>query len=108
MFEEEVRIKIRSELFEVEESLFSDLPEDEDELEEAIADALAEGEDETDVLEINTFGRCTHDGGRVTFSYDESEENGMQGSVYCGYLYAGKSRRGQHDTRGRGVGNSRF
>ena len=42
MFEEEVRIKIRSELFEVEESLFSDLPEDEDELEEAIADALAE------------------------------------------------------------------
>jgi uncharacterized beta-barrel protein YwiB (DUF1934 family) len=81
MFEEEVRIKIRSELFEVEESLFSDLPEDEDELEEAIADALAEGEDETDVLEINTFGRCTHDGGRVTFSYDESEENGMQGSV---------------------------
>ena len=81
MFEEEVRIKIRSELFEVEESLFSDLPEDEDDLEEAIADALAEGEDETDVLEINTFGRYTHDGGRVTFSYDESEENGMQGSV---------------------------
>ena len=32
MFEEEVRIKIRSELFEVEESLFSDLPEDEDEI----------------------------------------------------------------------------
>lgn len=81
MFEEEVRIKIRSELFEVEESLFSDLPEDEDELEEAIADALAEGEEVADVLEINTFGKCTHDSGRVTFSYDESEENGMLGSV---------------------------
>ena len=81
MFEEEVRIKIRSELFEVEESLFSDLPEDEDEIEEAIADALPENSDEADVLEINTFGRYTLEDGRATFSYDETEGTGMEGSV---------------------------
>ena len=81
MFEEEVKIKIRSELLEVEEALFSDLAEGAGELDEALADALAEGEEEADVLEINTFGKYTLADGRVTFAYDESEENGMQGSV---------------------------
>ena len=80
MFKEEVRIKIRSELYEVEESLFSDMPEDEDGLAEAIANAV-DGEGESDVLEINTLGTLTVDGGRVTFSYNETESTGMEGSV---------------------------
>ena len=81
MFKEEVRIKIRSELYEVEESLFSDLPEDENELAAAIADAVSDGDGESDVLEINTLGTLTVEGGRVTFSYDETESTGMEGSV---------------------------
>lgn len=81
MFKEEVRIKIRSELYEVEESLFSDLPEDENELAEAIADAVSDGDEESDVLEINTLGTLTVDNGRVTFSYDETDSSGMEGSV---------------------------
>ena len=80
MFKEEVRIKIRSELYEVEESLFSDMPEDEDGLAEAIANVV-DGEGESDVLEINTLGTLTVDGGRVTFSYNETESTGMEGSV---------------------------
>ena len=80
MFKEEVRIKIRSELYEVEESLFSDMPEDEDGLAEAIANAV-DGDGESDVLEINTLGTLTVDGGRVTFSYNETESTGMEGSV---------------------------
>lgn len=82
MLKEEIRIKIRSELYEVEESLFSDPPESEDELAEAIANAVSgDGEGETDVLEINTLGQMSIDGDRVTFSYEETESTGMEGSV---------------------------
>ena len=72
MNKEEVRIKIVSELYEVEESLFSTLPEDDGGLEEAIAEAAAP-EEESDVLKINTCGTLTVDGGRITYSYDETE-----------------------------------
>ena len=81
MLKEEVRIKIRSELYEVEESLFSDLPEDEDEIAEAIAEAVADGEGEKDILEINSLGSYVFDGERITISYDETEGTGMEGSV---------------------------
>ena len=81
MTNEEIRIKIRSELYEVEESLFSNLPEDEDELEQTIANAASGDENGIDVLEINTFGKLTVEGGRVTFSYEETESTGMDGSV---------------------------
>lgn len=82
MIEHEIRIKIRSELYEVEESLFSDIPEDEDELEEMIARAAeGDGEGELDVLQINTEGKYTYDGKRVTISYNETEESGMVGSL---------------------------
>ena len=80
MIKEEVRIKIISELYEVEESLFSTLPEEEDGLEEAIAEAAA-GNEEADILKINTCGTLTVDNGRVTYSYDETESTGMEGSV---------------------------
>ena len=80
MLKEEVRIKIRSELYEVEESLFSDLPEDEDEIAEAIAEAVADGEGEKDILEINSLGSYSFDGERITISYDETEVTGMEGS----------------------------
>jgi uncharacterized beta-barrel protein YwiB (DUF1934 family) len=82
MFKEEIRIKIRSELYEVEESLFSDPQEDEDDMASAIAEAVSSnGEGELDVLEINTLGEMTVDNGRVTFSYEETESTGMEGSV---------------------------
>ena len=81
MITEEIRIKIRSELYEVEESLFSNLPDPEDEIEEMISEAAMQNEDERDILEINTFGKMTVDGDRVTFSYDETESTGMEGSV---------------------------
>lgn len=80
MTKEEVRIKIISELYEVEESLFSTLPEDDDSLEEAIAEAAA-GNEEADILKINTCGTLTVDNGRATYSYDETESTGMEGSV---------------------------
>jgi uncharacterized beta-barrel protein YwiB (DUF1934 family) len=81
MFKEEVRIKIRSELYEVEESLFSNLSENEDDLEQAISEAVSNEAGERDVLEINTLGTLTLDGDRVSFSYDETESTGMEGSV---------------------------
>ncbi len=81
MINEEVRIKIRSELYEVEESLFSDLPGDEDCFEEIFSDDVPNESVEIDVLEINTLGRMTVDNDRVTFSYDETETTGMEGSV---------------------------
>lgn len=82
MIEHEIRIKIRSELYEVEESLFSDIPEDGDELEEMFAQANErDAADEKDVLRINTEGKYSFDGKRITISYNETEESGMVGSL---------------------------
>lgn len=81
MLVENVRIKIISELYEVEESLFSEFDEDADE--EFISETLnaSVSEEEASLLEINTLGEHSIDGERITFSYDESEETGMEGSV---------------------------
>ena len=82
MEKEEVRIKIKSELYEVEESLFSDLPEDDDEFVFASSDSEpAYDVEEKDILEINTIGTYFSDNGRITVSYDETDASGMEGSV---------------------------
>ena len=72
---EETRIKIRSELYEVEASLFSDgVPEDE---------FFSTNEDaviEPDIMEINSMGTLCDDGERFSVSYEETEATGMDGS----------------------------
>ncbi len=78
-FEKETRIKIRSELYEVEASLFSELGfEDEEFNEEMFED---DGEGSADVIEMSTHGKLTDDGERISVSYVESEEDGMEDSV---------------------------
>ena len=76
--EKEIRIKIRSELYEVEESLFSD---GSDEDKEIMCDTNDEYDAEPSVMEINTFGRLTDDGNCVCITYEEDEESGMSGST---------------------------
>ncbi len=71
----ELRIKIRSELYEVEASLFSEDAETE------IFEENEEQSDTPDILEINSVATLIDDGSRVTVSYDESDESGMEGSV---------------------------
>ncbi len=76
LMEKEVRIKIRSELYEVEESLFSEAADEE-------VDLFGEDEDlapEPDVLEINSVGTISDDGKRISISYAETEATGMDGS----------------------------
>ena len=76
-FSKEIKIKIRSELYEVEASMFSD--EDIDFFEsEQPKDAP-----EADILEINSMGTLTDDGERISISYNETEATGMEGSVTC-------------------------
>ena len=72
-FSEEIKIKIISELYEVEASAFTDVEEDEAFSEEDI-------KDKSDTLEMNTFGTLTDDGDMVTVSYNETEASGMEGS----------------------------
>ena len=71
----ETRIKIRSELYEVEASLFSGEVSDEE-----FFSSGNEGQVEADIVEINSLGRLTDDGERVTVSYEETEATGMDGS----------------------------
>ena len=70
----EARIKIRSELYEVDASLFTDAD-----------DVLSELDDgdtaEADVLEINSLGSICDDGERISISYSETEATGMEGST---------------------------
>ena len=70
---EEVRIRIRSVRYEVEESLFS---KDNDEM---IAEDTLRVEPET--IEISSIGRLTLNDGRVEIAYDETEITGMDGST---------------------------
>ena len=72
---EEIRIKIISELYEVEASAFTDAEDGEDIFEENKA------KDQSDILEINTIGTLTDDGERISVSYNETEASGMDGSV---------------------------
>ena len=71
----ETRIKILSELYEVEASLFTDT----DEVPEFFEDGNVTVEPE--ILEINSLGNIRDDGERITISYEESEATGMQGSL---------------------------
>ena len=71
----EARIKILSELYEVEASLFTD----DDEAPEFFEDDNKPVEPE--IMEINSIGSICDDGERVTVSYEESDATGMQGSV---------------------------
>lgn len=72
----ETRIKIHSELYEVEASLFSEEVPDEEFFEAPDGD-----ETEPDIMEINSLGTLTDDGERITVSYEETEATGMDGST---------------------------
>ena len=72
---EDTRIKIHSELYEVEASLFTDEVPDEE-----FFVSPEDSKVEADVMEINTMGRLSDDGERVTASYEETEATGMEGS----------------------------
>ena len=71
----DVRIKIHSELYEVEASLFSADDIDFDDI------PISEESPEPEILDINTLGTYTDDGERISISYDESEATGMEGST---------------------------
>ena len=74
---EEVRIKIKSVLYEVSASLFSG-----DEEDEALERALPLEDDvEPEELLISSVGRLKRENGRFEVSYDETEATGMEGSV---------------------------
>jgi len=73
--DQEIRIKIKSELYEVEASMFSD--EDVDFFEAK----PSEDSPEADILEINCIGTMRNDGDRIFISYDETEATGMDGST---------------------------
>lgn len=77
--EEEIRIKIQSELYEVEASLFSD--EDGQEDEHSFLDLDAAPDAESNLLQINSLGTLIDDGDRISISYNETEATGMDGSV---------------------------
>jgi len=79
----DVRIKILSEHYEDEASLFDD---------EDREDARDDGEElcvEPEIMEINSLGTVSDDGERVSISYEESEATGMSGSTTTlSYLHA--------------------
>ena len=71
----DVRIKIHSELYDVDASLFSSEEIDFDDL------PVSEESPEPDILDINTIGSYVDDGERISISYNESEDTGMEGST---------------------------
>lgn len=75
--EKEVRIKLKSTIYEVEASLFGDEGE-EDERFSVVEDDV--DNIEPDVIEINTVGIMRIADGRFEVYYDESEVTGMEGS----------------------------
>ena len=76
---EEVRIKIRSVLYEVSASLFSGDDGDED---EALERAMPlEADIEPEEMLISSVGKLKREDGRFEVSYDETEATGMEGSV---------------------------
>ena len=71
----DIRLKIHSELYEVEASLFGDSNDIEEFFEEGEVSA------EPEIMEINSMGTMTDDGDRISISYEESEATGMMGST---------------------------
>lgn len=73
--EKETRIKIHSELYEIDASLFSDDDIDTDNI------PISKESPDPEIMDINSLGSYTDDGERISISYDESEATGMAGSV---------------------------
>ena len=73
--EKEIRIKIHSELYEIDASLFADDDIDTDNI------PISEEAPEPEIMDINSLGTYTDDGERISISYDESEATGMAGSI---------------------------
>ena len=75
-----IKMKIRSERYDVEGSVFANFLNDEgeDELEYGAADVEMELQDE--IIELCTEGFMNTDGKRVELVYEESEITGMEGS----------------------------
>ena len=71
----DIRIKIHSELYDVEASLFSADDIDVDDL------PISEESPEPQILDINSLGSYVDDGERISISYSESEATGMEGSM---------------------------
>ena len=71
----DVRIKIHSELYEVDASLFSVDDIDFDDI------PMSEEDPEPEILDINSLGKYVDDGERISISYNESEATGMEGST---------------------------
>ena len=71
----DIRIKIHSELYDVDASLFSVDDIDVDNL------PISEESPEPQILDINSLGRYVDDGERISISYSESEATGMEGST---------------------------
>ena len=70
----DIRIKIHSELYEIDASLFSNDDIDTDNI------PMSAEAPEPQILDINSLGTYTDDGDRISISYDESEATGMEGS----------------------------
>ena len=71
----DIRIKIHSELYDVDASLFSNDEVDFDNL------PISEESPEPEILGINTLGSYTDDGERISICYSESEATGLEGST---------------------------
>lgn len=71
----EIRIKIHSELYEIDASLFSDDEIDTDNI------PVSEESPEPEIMDINSFGNYVDDGERISISYNESEATGMEDSL---------------------------
>ena len=71
----EIRIKIHSELYEVDASLFTDADIDTDNI------PISEDAPTPDIMDINSIGSYIDDGERISISYNETEVTGMEGST---------------------------
>ena len=76
----DVRIKIHSELYDVDASLFSDEEVDLNNV------PISEETPEPDIFDMNSIGFYTDDGERISISYNESEATGMEGSTTTIYF----------------------
>ena len=73
--QKEIRIKIHSELYEVDASLFTDADVDTDNI------PVSEDAPTPDIMDINSIGIYTDNGERISISYNETEVTGMEGST---------------------------
>jgi len=75
--EKEIRIRLKSERYEVEASLFSSATEDGA---ERLFALLEDEEQKPECMEIHSVGTLTQKDGRIEIAYDETEATGMDGS----------------------------